>query len=75
MEDISNALYFDTVPETWANRAYPSLLNLAAWFTDLLIRIRVRRNHLTEYFILLSCLSLELQCFSLLKVNIAGFPH
>ncbi|XP_055509862.1 dynein axonemal heavy chain 17-like [Leucoraja erinacea] len=40
MEDISNALYFDTVPETWANRAYPSLLNLAAWFTDLLIRIR-----------------------------------
>ncbi|XP_078257485.1 dynein axonemal heavy chain 17-like [Rhinoraja longicauda] len=40
MENISNALYFDTVPETWSNRAYPSLLNLAAWFIDLLLRIR-----------------------------------
>ncbi|XP_069786101.1 dynein axonemal heavy chain 17-like isoform X2 [Narcine bancroftii] len=40
MENISNALYFDTVPESWSNLAYPSLLNLAAWFTDLLLRIR-----------------------------------
>ncbi|XP_062930630.1 dynein axonemal heavy chain 17-like [Mobula hypostoma] len=40
MENISNSLFFDTVPETWANLAYPSLLNLAAWFTDLLLRIR-----------------------------------
>ncbi|XP_067860662.1 dynein axonemal heavy chain 17-like [Heptranchias perlo] len=40
MEDTSNALFFDTVPPTWENLAYPSLLGLGAWFTDLLLRIR-----------------------------------
>ncbi|MEE6512879.1 hypothetical protein FKM82_020190 [Ascaphus truei] len=40
MEDLSSALFYDNVPETWADRAYPSLLGLAAWYTDLLLRIR-----------------------------------
>lgn len=42
MEDLSNALFYDNVPESWTNRAYPSLLSLAAWYADLLLRIRVR---------------------------------
>ncbi|KAM4663589.1 dynein axonemal heavy chain 17 [Discoglossus pictus] len=40
MEDLSSALYFDSVPQTWANRAYPSMLGLGAWYADLLLRIR-----------------------------------
>lgn len=42
MEDLSTALFYDTVPETWVARAYPSMMGLAAWYTDLLLRIRVR---------------------------------
>ncbi|XP_020923545.1 dynein heavy chain 9, axonemal isoform X4 [Sus scrofa] len=40
MENLQNALYLDTVPESWARRAYPSTAGLAAWFSDLLNRIR-----------------------------------
>ncbi|XP_012509385.1 PREDICTED: dynein heavy chain 9, axonemal [Propithecus coquereli] len=40
MENLQNALYLDTVPEPWARRAYPSTAGLAAWFLDLLNRIR-----------------------------------
>ncbi|XP_047613271.1 dynein axonemal heavy chain 9 isoform X1 [Phacochoerus africanus] len=40
MENLQNALYLDTVPEPWARRAYPSTAGLAAWFSDLLNRIR-----------------------------------
>lgn len=42
MEDLSTALFYDTVPETWMARAYPSMMGLAAWYMDLLLRIRVR---------------------------------
>lgn len=42
MEDLSTALFYDTVPDTWVARAYPSRLGLAAWYADLLLRIRVR---------------------------------
>lgn len=42
MEDLSMALFYDTVPETWMARAYPSMMGLAAWYADLLLRIRVR---------------------------------
>lgn len=41
MEDLSTALFYDTVPDTWVARAYPSMMGLAAWYTDLLLRIRV----------------------------------
>ena len=44
MEELSNALYYDNVPDSWTNRAYPSLLSLAAWYADLLLRIRVRKT-------------------------------
>ncbi|XP_017386889.1 dynein heavy chain 9, axonemal isoform X4 [Cebus imitator] len=40
MENLQNALYFDMVPESWARRAYPSTTGLAAWFLDLLNRIK-----------------------------------
>lgn len=36
------ALFYDTVPDSWVARAYPSMMGLAAWFADLLLRIRVR---------------------------------
>ncbi|XP_049715502.1 dynein axonemal heavy chain 9 isoform X3 [Elephas maximus indicus] len=40
MENLQNALYLDMVPEPWARRAYPSTAKLAAWFLDLLNRIK-----------------------------------
>ncbi|XP_052612854.1 LOW QUALITY PROTEIN: dynein axonemal heavy chain 9 [Peromyscus californicus insignis] len=40
MENLQNALYLDVVPESWARRAYPSTAGLAAWFLDLLNRIK-----------------------------------
>lgn len=40
MESLQNALYLDVVPEPWARRAYPSTAGLAAWFLDLLNRIK-----------------------------------
>ena len=40
MEDLSNALFLDTVPETWNKRAYPSMYSLGIWYADLLQRIK-----------------------------------
>ncbi|XP_043570859.1 dynein axonemal heavy chain 17-like [Chiloscyllium plagiosum] len=49
MEEISNALFFDTVPATWAALAYPSLFSLGAWFSDLLLRIRELEAWSTDF--------------------------
>ena len=38
MEDMSNSLYLDQVPARWAKLAYPSMLPLTAWITDLQLR-------------------------------------
>lgn len=46
MEDLSTALFYDTVPDTWVARAYPSMMGLAAWYADLLQRIRVSHRTL-----------------------------
>ncbi|XP_068770010.1 dynein axonemal heavy chain 9 [Struthio camelus] len=40
MENLQNALFLDTVPESWIKRAYPSMASLGEWFADLLNRIR-----------------------------------
>uniref|UniRef100_A0A8C3H5M5 Dynein heavy chain 9 n=1 Tax=Chrysemys picta bellii TaxID=8478 RepID=A0A8C3H5M5_CHRPI len=40
MENLQNALFLDTVPESWTRRAYPSMAGLAGWFADLLSRIK-----------------------------------
>ncbi|KAL9650835.1 hypothetical protein ABK040_001885 [Willaertia magna] len=38
MQELSNALYNNKVPETWSQLAYPSLRKLDIWFDDLLQR-------------------------------------
>ncbi|KFW08269.1 Dynein heavy chain 9, axonemal, partial [Eurypyga helias] len=40
MENLQNALFLDTVPESWLKRAYPSTASLGTWFADLLTRIK-----------------------------------
>ncbi|XP_077689901.1 dynein axonemal heavy chain 17 [Eretmochelys imbricata] len=49
MEELSNALYYDNVPEFWTNRAYPSLLGLGAWYADLLLRVRELEAWTTDF--------------------------
>ncbi|KAB1266021.1 Dynein heavy chain 17; axonemal [Camelus dromedarius] len=49
MEDLSMALFYDTVPETWMARAYPSMMGLAAWYADLLLRIRELEAWTTDF--------------------------
>ncbi|XP_039082400.1 dynein heavy chain 17, axonemal [Hyaena hyaena] len=49
MEDLSIALFYDTVPDTWVARAYPSMMSLAAWFADLLLRIRELEAWTTDF--------------------------
>lgn len=49
MEELSNALYLDEVPELWTKRAYPSMQGLAAWFIDLLQRIKQLENWTTDF--------------------------
>ncbi|XP_038207715.1 dynein beta chain, ciliary [Zerene cesonia] len=49
MEDLENALFLDQVPAIWANRAYPSLLGLSAWFVDLLLRLRELETWATDF--------------------------
>jgi dynein heavy chain len=38
MEVLMVEVFFDKVPESWAKRAYPSLLGLQNWFVDLMMR-------------------------------------
>ncbi|NXX93579.1 DYH9 protein, partial [Centropus bengalensis] len=40
MENLQNALFLDTVPESWIKKAYPSTASLGTWFADLLTRIK-----------------------------------
>ncbi|KAJ8921297.1 hypothetical protein NQ315_013771 [Exocentrus adspersus] len=49
MEDLENAIFLDQVPPVWAQRAYPSLLGLTAWFVDLLLRIRELETWSTDF--------------------------
>lgn len=49
MEDLSNALFFDQVPASWTKRAYPSMHTLAAWYADLLLRIKELENWTTDF--------------------------
>ncbi|KAK3733203.1 hypothetical protein QZH41_019685, partial [Actinostola sp. cb2023] len=49
MEDLSNALYLDDVPESWTRRAYPSMAGLSAWFVDLLLRIKELESWTSDF--------------------------
>lgn len=33
------SLFMDKVPDAWSKLAYPSLLGMAAWFSDLCLRL------------------------------------
>ena len=49
MEELGNALYLDDVPESWTRRAYPSMSGLAAWFVDLLLRIKELESWTSDF--------------------------
>lgn len=49
MEELSNALFFDEVPESWSKKAFPSMQGLAAWFADLLLRIKELENWTNDF--------------------------
>ncbi|XP_054026357.1 dynein axonemal heavy chain 17 [Dryobates pubescens] len=49
MEELANALFYDSVPESWMRYAYPSLLSLGAWYADLLLRIRELEVWTTDF--------------------------
>lgn len=51
MEDLENALFLDQIPLVWMNRAYPSLLGLGSWFSDLLLRIRELETWTTDFVV------------------------
>lgn len=40
LEEMSNSLFNNQVPNLWAKSAYPSLKPLAAWVTDLVARVK-----------------------------------
>uniref|UniRef100_A0A7N6BNC5 AAA+ ATPase domain-containing protein n=1 Tax=Anabas testudineus TaxID=64144 RepID=A0A7N6BNC5_ANATE len=40
METLQSALYNDSVPDTWARLAYPSIKTLAQWYNDLMCSCR-----------------------------------
>ncbi|CAB3248907.1 unnamed protein product [Arctia plantaginis] len=44
MEKLMESLFMDKVPESWTKLAYPSLLGLAAWFSDLCLRLGELEN-------------------------------
>ncbi|CAI6373183.1 unnamed protein product [Macrosiphum euphorbiae] len=49
MEALEECLFMDKVPPSWEKRAYPSLLPLAAWYADLLIRLRELEAWVSEF--------------------------
>ncbi|NXX48555.1 DYH17 protein, partial [Tricholaema leucomelas] len=49
MEELANALFYDSVPDSWTRHAYPSLLSLGAWYADLLLRIRELELWTTDF--------------------------
>lgn len=40
MEELEEDIYLDKIPKIWENKAYPSLLGLTTWFSDLLCRLK-----------------------------------
>ncbi|VVC32244.1 Hypothetical protein CINCED_3A002285 [Cinara cedri] len=49
METLEDCLFMDRVPSNWEKRAYPSLLSLAAWYADLLKRLRELESWVSEF--------------------------
>lgn len=53
MEALEECLFMDKVPPNWEKRAYPSLLPLAAWYADLLKRLRELESWVTEFQVII----------------------
>jgi len=49
MEDLGNALFLDSLPESWTKRAYPSLYGLNQWYADLLLRIKELESWVSDF--------------------------
>lgn len=49
MEKLEEYLFMDKVPLTWEKRAYPSLLPLGAWYSDLMTRLRELESWVSEF--------------------------
>ena len=49
MEDLGNSLFLDSMPESWAKRAYPSLFGLAQWYADLLLRVKELETWVSDF--------------------------
>lgn len=59
MEDLENCLFIDQVPPRWTNLAYPSQLGLAAWFSDLCIRLTELESWTGDFTVIIFfCLNL-----------------
>ncbi|RKO94585.1 dynein heavy chain and region D6 of dynein motor-domain-containing protein [Blyttiomyces helicus] len=49
MELLMNALFLNEIPASWEKLAFPSLQALAAWYADLLLRIKELENWVSEF--------------------------
>lgn len=49
MENLSNALFLDLVPATWASKAYPSLYTLGIWYADMLQRVKELESWTSDF--------------------------
>ncbi|XP_064623162.1 dynein beta chain, ciliary-like [Lineus longissimus] len=49
MESLSNSLFLDVVPESWAKRAYPSLFSMSMWYADLLQRNKELESWISDF--------------------------
>ncbi|TPX70381.1 hypothetical protein SpCBS45565_g01824 [Spizellomyces sp. 'palustris'] len=49
MEALMNSLFMNAVPVSWEKLAYPSLQGLAAWYADLLQRIKELESWVSEF--------------------------
>ncbi|XP_017490335.1 PREDICTED: dynein beta chain, ciliary-like, partial [Rhagoletis zephyria] len=49
MERLDHAIFYDSVPTTWALLAYPSMLGLQSWYADLLHRIKELSSWLNDF--------------------------
>ncbi|KAG8180010.1 hypothetical protein JTE90_020965 [Oedothorax gibbosus] len=52
MDELGESLAADCVPQMWSAKAYPSLLPLGSWFSDLLHRYRALRHWVSSDFAL-----------------------
>ncbi|XP_053970080.1 dynein beta chain, ciliary [Anastrepha ludens] len=49
MERLDHAIFYDSVPITWSQLAYPSTLGLQSWYGDLLHRIKELSSWLNDF--------------------------